>query len=401
MTIDGVLDSGTGIWRVGDPAGRRQFAGIGTLPLEMRGALPDVTMAYETWGRLNAERTNAVLVEHALTGDSHIAGPSGPGHSTPGWWDALVGPGRALDTNQWFVVAPNVLGGCQGSTGPSSIGPDGRAWGSRFPFITIRDQVTAEARLADHLGIDAWAAVIGGSMGGMRALEWAVGEPERVHRALVLACTAQATADQIAWCHAQVLAIRHDPRWRGGDYYDAMDAGADQGPSDGLGIARRIAHTTYRSEQELTERFGRSAQGVEQPLGGGGRYAVQSYLDHHAAKLVRRFDAGSYVVLTEAMNSHDVSRNRGSVRGALKAVKATMLLAAVNSDRLYPLRLTEEMAASCPRPITPRVVKSDYGHDGFLIETTQVAQLIRELLHELNGSLPMTAGLPEYQAPET
>ncbi|HEX8498598.1 MAG TPA: homoserine O-acetyltransferase, partial [Actinomycetales bacterium] len=230
-----------GAWREGDPVGRRSFVDVGTLALEARGALPDVQVAYETWGTLNAARDNAVLVLHALTGDSHVSGPAGPGHPTVGWWDALVGPGRPLDTDTWFVVAPNVLGGCQGTTGPASPAPDGRPWGSRFPFLTVRDQVEAEARLADHLGIGTWAGVVGGSMGGMRALEWAVTHPDRVAAAAVLASTPCATAEQIAWCQPQLLAIRSDPQWLGGDYGEAP------GPLTGLGIARRIAHVTYRS----------------------------------------------------------------------------------------------------------------------------------------------------------
>nr|WP_284291690.1 homoserine O-acetyltransferase [Angustibacter aerolatus] len=262
----------TGHWRPGDPVGHRRFAEVGTITLEARGALPDVTVAYETWGTLNAAVDNAVLVLHALTGDSHVAGPAGDGHPTPGWWDGLVGPGRALDTDRWFVVAPNVLGGCQGTTGPSSVAPDGRAWGSRFPFLTVRDQVEAEVRLADALGIGTWASVVGGSMGGMRVVEWAVTHPDRVASALVLASTAAASADQIAWCAPQVAAIRADPAWQGGDYHDQDGPG----PVTGLGIARRIAHATYRSADELDARFGRRAQGDEQPLGGGGRYAVES-----------------------------------------------------------------------------------------------------------------------------
>jgi homoserine O-acetyltransferase len=362
-------------WDPLDPLGHRQITPIGTLALEARGALPDVQVAYETWGQLNAARDNAVLVLHALTGDSHVAGPAGPGHPTAGWWDAMVGPGRALDTDRWFVVAPNVLGGCQGTTGPASCAPDGRAWGSRFPFLTVRDQVAAEAALADVLDIDRWALVVGGSMGGMRALEWAVTYPDRVGAAVVLAATASATAEQIAWCQPQLLAIRSDPAWKGGDYDRS-----GPGPVAGLGIARRIAHVTYRSELELAHRFGRSAQADEVPLGQGGRYAVESYLDHHADKLARRFDAGSYVVLTEAMNSHDVGRGRGGVRAALADVTADLHVVAVDSDRLYPPRLSEELVAAAPAARPLRTVESEYGHDGFLIETHQVGAVVREAL---------------------
>ncbi len=323
---------------------------------------------------------------HALTGDSHVAGPAGPGHPTAGWWDALVGPGRALDTDRWFVVAPNVLGGCQGSTGPASPGPDGRCWGGSFPRLTQRDQVRAESGLADALGIGRWALVIGGSMGGMRALEWAVSRPGRVAALLLLACPAAASADQIAWASAQVHAIRADPGWRGGDYHDA---GPGRGPHTGLGIARRIAHTTYRSAAELEARFGHRPQDGEDPARGG-RYQVESYLDHQAAKLVRRFDAASYAVLAEAMNTHDVGRGRGGRRAALSRVGARTVVAGVDSDRLYPLSQQEELAAGIPGAGGVRVIGSPYGHDGFLIETEQTGALVRELL----GGAPQPRGGP-------
>jgi homoserine O-acetyltransferase len=334
-----------------------------------------VRLAFETWGRLAPDASNAVLVLHALTGDSHAAGPAGPGHPTAGWWDGLIGPGRALDTDRWFVVAPNVLGGCQGSTGPSSYGADGRPWGGSFPFLTQRDQVAAEAELSDALGIGSWALVIGGSMGGMRALEWAVGRPERTRALLLLACPTAASAEQIAWAAVQLHAIRSDPGWHGGDYYNA---GPGRGPHAGLGLARRLAHITYRSEGELRSRFGRSAQDGEEPWRGG-RYAVESYLDHHAAKLARRFDAGSYVVLTEAMNAHDIGRGRGGTAAALRRVTATTLVAGIDSDRLYPPAQQAEIAAGIPHADRLRTVESPYGHDGFLIETEQVGALVREL----------------------
>ncbi|MGV9787503.1 homoserine O-acetyltransferase MetX [Streptomyces sp. NPDC003435] len=370
------LPAVTGAWRDGDPAGRRRWhTADARLPLEAGGELPGVRLAFETWGRLAPDRSNAVLVLHALTGDSHVAGPAGPGHPTPGWWDALVGPGRALDTDRWFVVAPNVLGGCQGSTGPASPRPDsGRAWGGAFPFLTQRDQVAAEAGLADALGIGRWALVVGGSMGGMRAVEWAASYPERVGALLLLATAAAASAEQIAWAEIQLGAIRADPHWRGGDYHSA-----GRGPVDGLGLARRVAHVTYRAEAELRTRFGRAPQGTEDPWHGG-RYQVGSYLDHHAGKLIRRFDAGSYVVLTEAMNAHDVGRGRGGTRSALARVRAPALVAGVDSDRLYPLSQQRELAALIPSADGVRVVESPYGHDGFLIETEQVGRLVAELL---------------------
>ncbi|GLZ42398.1 homoserine O-acetyltransferase [Actinokineospora sp. NBRC 105648] len=351
----------TGAWREGDPPGRRQWAAVA-------GPVPDTRVAYETWGTLNADRSNAVLVEHALTGDSHAAGPAGPGHPTPGWWDGVIGPGRAVDTDRWFVVCPNVLGGCQGTTGPASTAPDGKPWGSRFPAVGVRAQVDVEAALADALGIDTWAAVLGGSMGGMRALEWAVGRPERVAAVLLLACPAAASAEQIAWAAPQLHAIRADPLWRGGDYHEHAE-----GPHVGLGIARRIAHVTYRSEPELAARFGRKRQG-------DGQFAIESYLDHHAAKLAGRFDAASYLLLTEAMNGHDVGAGRGGVDAALARVTARAVVAGVDSDRLYPLAQQEELAAKIPTAQGLRVITSPSGHDGFLTETGQLAGLLKELL---------------------
>ncbi|MFG2930912.1 homoserine O-acetyltransferase MetX [Streptomyces achromogenes] len=376
VAAEAPLPPATGAWREGDPPGRRRwYDAEKPLPLEAGGELPGVRLAFEAWGTLAPDRANAVLVLHALTGDSHAAGPAGPGHPTPGWWDALIGPGRALDTDRWFVVAPNVLGGCQGSTGPASRRPGGgRPWGGAFPFLTQRDQVAAEAGLADALGIDRWALVVGGSMGGMRAVEWAVSYPARTGRLLLLATTAAASAEQLAWADIQVRAIRADPHWQGGDYHDT-----GRGPHAGLGLARRLAHVTYRSEPELQVRFGRLPQDGEDPWRGG-RYQVQSYLDHHAAKLVRRFDAASYVVLAEAMNAHDVGRGRGGVRAALRRVTAPALVAGVDSDRLYPPAQQAELAALIPGADRLRVVESPYGHDGFLIETEQVAALVRELL---------------------
>ncbi|MFF3446570.1 homoserine O-acetyltransferase [Streptomyces sp. NPDC002667] len=369
------LPPATGGWREGDPPGRRQWYGREQpLALEAGGELPGVRLAFETWGRLAPDASNAVLVLHALTGDSHVAGPAGSGHPTPGWWEGLLGPGRALDPDRWFVVAPNVLGGCQGSTGPSSLGTAGRRWGGDFPFLTQRDQVAAEAGLADALGIERWALVVGGSMGGMRALEWAVSRPGRVGALLLLATTAAASAEQIAWADVQLRAIRSDPNWLEGHYHDSGRA-----PLTGLGLARRIAHVTYRSEPELRARFGRTPQGAEDPWHGG-RYQVESYLGHHADKLVRRFDAGSYVVLSEAMNSHDIGRGRGGARAALRRVTARTLVAGVGSDRLYPPAQQAELAAGIPTADGLRLIESPYGHDGFLIEVDQVAALVRELL---------------------
>jgi len=365
-----------GAWRDGDPIGRRQFLDIGDVVLERGGVIPDVRVAYETWGALNEAGDNVILVEHALTGDSHVVGEAGDGHPSPGWWNSLIGPGRPVDPDRWFVIAANVLGGCQGTTGPSSPAPDGAPWGSRFPYVTVRDQVAVERALLDRLGVRRLAAVVGGSMGGMRAIEWAVTYPEAVERCLVLASTAYATADQIAWCQPQLLAIRSDPDFAGGDYYST-----GRRPDTGLGLARRIAHVTYRTEVELSERFGREAQLGEDPLRSGdrGRFAVESYLDHHAGKLARRFDANSYLVLTEAMNSHDVGRDRGGVDAALARVTADCTVVSVDSDRLYPPRLSDELHNALPRS-TRASITSAFGHDGFLIEEHQVGRIIADAL---------------------
>jgi homoserine O-acetyltransferase len=316
-----------------------------------------------------------VLIEHALTGDSHVAGAAGPGHPTPGWWPCMVGPGLAIDTDRWWVVCTNVLGGCQGTTGPSSIGPGGRPWGPRFPTITVRDQVAVEDALATSLGVKRWAAVIGGSMGGMRALEWAVAHPARVEILVVAATAAAASAEQMAFTSVQARAVRSDPHFSGGDYYDS-----GPGPVVGLGIARRIGHISYRTETELAQRFGRQAQGTEDPLHGG-RYAVESYLDHHAAKLAARFDANSYLVLSRATDHHDVGRGRGGPEAALSGVQARSTVIAIDSDRLYPPYQQEELAALLPGPANLEIVRSLYGHDGFLIEVEQVGKLVAAALN--------------------
>ncbi len=348
------------------------------LSLEAGGWLPFVDVAFETWGALDDRRSNAVLVLHALTGDSHAAGPAGDGHPTAGWWDPIIGPGAAIDTDRYFVVCPNVLGGCQGTTGPSSIAPDGRAYGSRFPILTIRDQVATEVALADRLGIDRWAAVIGGSMGGMRVLEWLVAQPERVRRAVVLAVGASSTAEQIALSSLQVRAIRADPDYLGGDYYSV---GAGQGPRRGMAIARGIGQVSYRSRAELAARFGRAPQEEEDPFKGG-RYAIESYLEHHGDKLLSRFDPNSYVVLSEAMNHHDIGRGRGGIERALARVRAEVSVAGLSSDRLYPLELQEEMAALLPDAVQVVAIESPVGHDGFLVETDAVGSVVRAALRD-------------------
>ncbi|MCV7217232.1 homoserine O-acetyltransferase [Mycobacterium crocinum] len=352
---------------------------IGPLELECGEVLSDVSIAVQRWGELSPNRDNVVVALHALTGDSHLTGPAGPGHPTPGWWDGVAGPGAPIDTDRWCAVATNVLGGCRGSTGPSSLARDGKPWGSRFPIITVRDQVNADVAALAALGITDVAALVGGSMGGARALEWMVGYPDRVRAALVLAVGARATADQIGTQSTQIAAIKADPNWQGGDYH-----GTGRNPDVGLQLARRFAHLTYRGEVELDSRFGNAAQDDEDTLAGG-RYAVQSYLEYQGAKLVNRFDAGSYVTLTETLSNHDVGRGRGGVAAALGSCPVPTVVGGITSDRLYPLRLQQELAGLLPNCSGLNVVDSIYGHDGFLVETEAVGALIRQTLDLADG----------------
>ncbi|KAA8967378.1 homoserine O-acetyltransferase [Mycobacterium sp.] len=347
---------------------------IGSLKLESGEVIDDVCIAVQRWGELSPARDNVVVVLHALTGDSHITGPAGPGHPTPGWWDGIAGPGAPIDTDRWCAVATNVLGGCRGSTGPGSLARDGKPWGSRFPSISVRDQVEADVAALAALGITDVAAVVGGSLGGARALEWMIAYPERVSSALLLAVGARATADQIGTQTTQIAAIKADPNWQAGDYY-----GTGRTPDTGLQIARRIAHLTYRGEIELDTRFANRAQGGEDPWAGG-RYAVQSYLEHQGEKLVSRFDAGSYVVLTEALSGHDVGRGRGGVSSALRGCPVPVVVAGITSDRLYPLRLQQELVDLLPGCSGLQIVDSIHGHDGFLLEIEAVGELVRQTL---------------------
>ena len=361
------------------PAGVLNTFQTGPFTFEAGGQLPAVQLAYETWGELNAAGDNAVLVAHALTGDTHVA--SSDGDPAAGWWEGLLGTGRPIDTDKWFVIAPAMVGGCYGSTGPASPDPDRVPWGSRFPFVTIRDSVQLEKRLLDHLGVTRLHTVVGGSMGGARALEWAVSFPEYVAGVAVFACGAASTAEQIAFGQAQVLAIRNDPNYRGGDYYSGPR------PAAGLGLARRIAHITYRTEAELQVRFGRGPQAEEDPFESPrsaaqprGRYQVESYLDHQAAKLGQRFDPNAYLVLAEALVSHDVGRGRGGVKAALARVRATPFLAAVDTDRLYFPEQSQQIAELIPGDHQRHMITSPIGHDGFLTSAEQLGEPMRATL---------------------
>lgn len=347
---------------------------IGSLTLESGAVIDEVSIAVQRWGELSPARDNVVVALHGLTGDSHITGPAGPGHPTPGWWDGMAGPGAPIDTGRWCAVATNVLGGCRGSTGPSSLARDGRPWGSRFPPISVRDQVEADVAALAALGITEVAAVLGRSMGGARALEWIVSHPDRVGSALLLAARARATADQIGTVSAQVAAIKADPNWQGGDYY-----GTGRSPDTGMQLARRFAYLTFRGEVELDTRFANNAQGDEDPLAGG-RYAVESYLEHQGSKLLSRFDAGTYVALAEAVNRHDVGRGRGGVAAALRGCPVPVVVGGITSDRIAPLRLQEELADLLPGCSELQVIDSIYGHDAGQLEPDAVGELIRQAI---------------------
>jgi homoserine O-acetyltransferase len=378
----------TGAWMPGDPAGRRRFLTIAVdrpFALDHGGRLRDVSIAYETWGELDADASNAVLVCHAWTGDSHVAGPLCDGHPTAGWWEGMIGPGLAIDTERYFVVCANVLGGCQGSTGPASTDPaSGRRYGSRFPVITIRDMVRAQARLADHLGIERWLTVVGGSMGGMQALEWGITYPGRVRSLLPIATCAQATAQQIAWGVVGRRAIRLDPGWRGGDYYDAAPG---DGPHVGLATARMVAQITFRSDNVFTDRFGREVvEGERDAVGLWQRFEVERYLDHHGAKLVRRFDANSYLVIGKAMDLHDVGRGRNGLEEAMARICVPTMVLGITSDLLYPLYQQRQIHQLLARQGTPTElveIDSPHGHDSFLINLDQIGPPITRFLDEV------------------
>ncbi len=377
----------TGAWRTGDPVGQRQFFTFATeypFALDSGKVLRNVTLAYESWGTLNAEASNAILICHAWTGDSHASGRAGEGHPAPGWWSDLIGPGLAIDTNRWFVVCSNVLGGCQGTTGPSSPHPDdGKPYGSRFPVVTIRDMVRAQSRLTAHLGITSWAAIIGGSMGGMQVLEWATTYPERVRSIVPIASCMQATAQQIAWGVIGRRSIRLDPKWRGGDYYEAEPG---DGPAEGLAVARQIAQVTFRSDNVFTARFGRAAIGRGDELDSFGlwqEFEVERYLQYHGEKLVKRFDANTYLLMGKAMDLHDVARSRGTLESAMRRASMPSLTVGVSSDVLYPVyqqRETAELLKLGGGAAEFVEVDSPHGHDAFLINFDQVGAPIAKFL---------------------
>ncbi len=380
--------SASGAWQPGDPVGGRSFVDVAhgrPFVLEGGGVLEEVTMAYETWGELAPDADNAVLVCHALTGDSHAYGRSGHGHATPGWWNGVIGPGCALDPDRHFIVCVNVLGGCQGSTGPASMNPStGLPYGSSFPTITARDMVRCQAGVADHLGIDRWLSVVGGSMGGMQVLEWGVMFPRRVRSLAPLATTLAASAQQIAWSAVGRTALALDPRFRGGDYYDAEPG---DGPAAGLAVARSVAQVTYRSDEVFTDRFSRELVDPRSLYDLWDRFQVESYLDYHGAKLARRFDANSYMVLNRSMDLHDIGRDRGSLESAVsRFLSVPVMTLSIDSDMLYPVHqqvsLRDVVVAAGGR-CDHHVIVSPDGHDGFLLATHEVGVHLADFLREV------------------
>lgn len=376
----------SGAWSPSRGPGCRQFARVDQgrpFALEGGGSLPEVTLAYETWGSLDADGSNGILICHALTGDSHVAGRSDRSHPTSGWWGSLVGPGKPIDTDRYFVVCANVLGGCQGSTGPSSPHPgDGKPYGSRFPVVTVRDTVRATQRLADQLGIKEWTSVIGGSAGGMVALEWSVMFPEMVRSLVSIASCVAASPLQIGWSEVGRIAIAQDPKWRGGDYYEAEDG---DGPHAGLMLARRIAQIHYRADESYQNRFGRQSLEGRDRFDLWGRYQIENYLDYHGQKLARRFDANSYLVLNKAMDLFDVGRGRNGVIPALKRIDCPALVMSIDSDALYTPRQQRELLESLEASGVKAQfceVSSSHGHDGFLMEFSQIGPVVEEFISE-------------------
>lgn len=356
------------------------------MKLEGGAKLGPITLAYETYGELNAERSNAILLVHALSGDAHVAGKHSPDDRKTGWWDTMVGPGKAFDTEKYFVLCSNVLGGCMGSTGPSSINPaTGRPYALEFPVVTIGDMVSAQRELVLHLGIEKLLCVAGGSMGGMQALDWATRFPDMVKSSMVISAGPLHDAQHIAFHAVGREAIRSDPRFNEGAYSKSSS------PDSGLAIARMLAHITYLSDKSMRVKFGRKRRDT-----GALRYdldkefSVESYLDYQGEQFVNRFDANTYLYVSKALDYFDIAESYGSLDAAMARVQAKMLVLAFSSDWLYPPYQSEEIVYALTRQnkdVTYANIASDYGHDAFLLETTVMDKLISGFLrHVMNPS---------------
>ncbi len=349
-------------------------------PLELASGacLPHYELVYETYGELNAARDNAVLICHALSGDHHAAGYHSDDDRRPGWWDNLIGPGRPLDTRRFFVVCPNNLGGCAGSTGPLSVDPaSGQRYGPDFPIVTVGDWVLSQARLADRLDIERWAAVIGGSLGGMQALQWAVDFPERVRHALVIAAAPSLTTQNIAFNEVARHAIRSDPDFHGGRYYEH-----DAVPATGLRLARMLGHITYLSDDVLMARFGRELRDGKLNFGYDVEFEIESYLRHQGESFVKRFDANTYLLMTKSLDYFDPAAHapEHSLSKALAQTSAEFLVVSFSSDwRFSPARSREIVRAllDADRDVSYVEVESEQGHDSFLLEVPLYHQVLR------------------------
>lgn len=343
----------------------------GPLSLDGGGSLAPVDIAYEAYGALDADKSNAILICHALTGDQHVASTH-PRTGKPGWWSRMVGPGKPVDPERHFIVCANVLGSCMGSSGPASAADDGKPYGMRFPVITIRDMVRAQAMLLDHLGIERLEAVIGGSMGGMQVLEWAACYPNRVGAAVAIATAARHSAQNIAFHEVGRQAIMADPAWHGGDYY-AHDAV----PTKGLSVARMAAHITYLSEEGLTEKFGRRLQARDaKSFGFDADFQVESYLRHQGISFVDRFDANSYLYITRAMDYFDLAEEHGGLlANAFADSRTRFCVISFDSDWLYPTsesRLIVKALNAAGAEVSFVELSSPFGHDAFLLDTPEM-----------------------------
>jgi homoserine O-acetyltransferase/O-succinyltransferase len=349
----------------------------GPLRLESGHTLSSYRIAYETYGKLNNDKNNVILICHALSGDAHAAGYH-EGDSRPGWWDSSIGPGKGFDTSKFFVICSNVLGGCKGSTGPSSLDPStGKPYGIRFPVVTIKDMVNAQMALVEHLGIDQLFAVAGGSMGGMQVLQWSITYPDRMKRAVIIASSAYSSPQQIAFNAVGRRAIITDPEWRDGDYYGKST------PSNGLSLARMIGHITYLSDDSMYSKFGRRLQDKE-AIGYDFNtdFQVESYLSHQGDSFVKRFDANSYLYVTKAIDYFDLNEQDSLIRGLSKARSNTLVIA-VSSDWLYPPYQSQEIVTALSAnnvKVKYAEIKSNYGHDSFLVEPGQLNYHLRQFL---------------------
>ncbi len=352
----------------------------GELTLESGEKIGPVTLAFETYGRLNEEKSNVILIVHALSGDAHVAGFHN-GDKDPGWWDNMIGPGKAFDTNKYFVVCSNIIGGCQGSTGPSTINPKtNRPYGLDFPVITIKDMVNAQRHLIDYLGIDRLLSVVGGSMGGLQVLEWTVSHPKRVRSAVPIATAIRHSPQQIAFNEVGRQAIMADPNWKRGDYYDGAL------PASGLAVARMIGHITYMSDKSMAEKFGRRFKNDRQNFKFTADFEVEGYLRYRGDNFVKRFDANSYLYITKAMDYFDVSGDR-KLGEIFRGIDAKILVIAFKSDWLYPAYQSQEIVKACKLAgidVTYCEIDSSYGHDAFLLETEEQTYLIRYFLEKVS-----------------